>query len=38
MQAEPFEEFDVRPAGLSAYHLGNNGAALTLLEAWPLAA
>jgi hypothetical protein len=38
MQAEPFDEFDVRPAGLAVYHLGNNGTARTLLKSWPLVA
>jgi 2'-5' RNA ligase len=38
MQAEPFDAFDVHPAGLAVYHLGNNGTARTLLKSWPLAA
>jgi hypothetical protein len=38
MQAEPFDEFDVHPAGLAVYQLGNNGTARTLLKAWPLSA
>jgi hypothetical protein len=36
MQAEPFAEFDVRPAGLAIYQLGNNGTARALLKSWPL--
>jgi hypothetical protein len=36
MQAEPFDEFDVRPVGLAVYVLGNNGTARTRLKAWPL--
>jgi hypothetical protein len=36
IQAEPFEAFDVHPAGLAIYHLGNNGTARTRLQAWPM--
>ena len=36
MQAEPFKEFDVHPAGLAVSQLGNTGTARTLLKAWPL--
>ena len=36
MQAEPFDAFDVHPAGLAVYQLGNNGTARTRLKAWPL--
>ena len=36
MQAETFQEFDVHPAGLAVYQLGNNGTARELLKAWPL--
>jgi hypothetical protein len=36
MQAEPFDEFDVHPASLAVYHLGNNGTARTQLQSWPL--
>ena len=36
MQAEPFDEFDVRPVGLAVYQLGNNGTARAGLKAWPL--
>ena len=36
MQAEPFDEFDVRPVGLAVYQLGNNGTARARLKAWPL--
>jgi 2'-5' RNA ligase superfamily protein len=32
IQAEPFDAFDVRPAGLAVYRLGNNGTARTLLR------
>jgi hypothetical protein len=38
MQAETFDEFDVHPAGLAVYQLGNNGTARALLKAWPLSA
>jgi hypothetical protein len=38
MQAEPFDAFDVRPAGLAVYHLGNNGTARTLLKSWSFTA
>ena len=38
IQAEPFDAFDVRPAGLAVYQLGNNGTARTLLRSWPLTA
>ena len=38
IQAEPFDAFDVRPAGLAVYQLGNNGTARTLLRFWPLTA
>ena len=37
IEAEPFDEFDVRPASISVYHLGNNGTARNELKAWPLA-
>jgi 2'-5' RNA ligase superfamily len=37
IRAEPFEAFDVLPAGLAIYHLGNNGTARTRLQAWPIA-
>jgi hypothetical protein len=36
IQGEPFEAFDVHPAGLAVYHLGNNGTARTRLQAWPM--
>jgi len=36
MQAEPFDAFDVHPAGLAVYQLGNNGTARTRLKEWPL--
>jgi hypothetical protein len=38
MQAEPFAEFDVHPAGLAVFQLGNNGTARAQLKAWPLGA
>ena len=36
IEAEPFEEFDVHPASLAVYHLGNSGAARQVLREWPL--
>ena len=36
MQAETFDEFDVHPAGLAVYQLGNNGTARAELRAWPM--
>jgi hypothetical protein len=35
IEAEPFEPFAVRPASVAVYHLGNNGTARKLLQAWP---
>ena len=32
IEAEPFEEFYVQPASVAVYHLGNIGAARTLLR------
>lgn len=34
IEAEPFDAFDVHPAGVAVYHLGNNGTARQLLKAW----
>ena len=36
MQAETFDEFDVHPAGLAVFQLGNNGTARSRFKAWPL--
>ena len=36
IEAEPFDAFDVHPAGVAVYHLGNNGTARKLLKAWPI--
>jgi hypothetical protein len=36
MQAEPFDAFDVHPAALAVYHLGNNGTARAQLKTWSL--
>jgi len=36
IEAEPFDPFAVRPAGVAVYHLGNNGTARTQLHEWPL--
>jgi hypothetical protein len=36
IEAEPFDAFDVHPASISVYHLGNNGTARKLLKTWPL--
>jgi hypothetical protein len=36
VEAEPFDAFPVRPAGLAVYHLGNYGTARTKLKAWTL--
>ncbi|MEU8793739.1 hypothetical protein [Streptomyces sp. NPDC048643] len=35
-QSEPFDAFDVHPAALAVYQLGDNGTARTLLTSWPL--
>jgi 2'-5' RNA ligase len=32
----PFDAFDVHPASVAVYHLGNNGTARRQLKAWPL--
>lgn len=34
IEAEPLDPFDVHPASVSVYHLGNNGTARTELKAW----
>jgi hypothetical protein len=36
IEAEPFEAFEVHPASVAVYHLGNNGTARKLLKAWPV--
>lgn len=38
IEAEPFDAFDVHPASVAVYHLGDSGAARKQLKAWPLAA
>ncbi len=38
IEAEPFGPFDVHPASVAVYHLGNSGAARTLLREWSLLA
>jgi hypothetical protein len=35
IEAEPFEAFAVKPAGVAVYHLGNNGTARQLLKSLP---
>ena len=35
IEAEPFEAFAVKPAGVAIYHLGNNGTARELLKSLP---
>jgi hypothetical protein len=34
IEAEPFDAFEVHPANVAVYHLGNNGTARKLLKAW----
>ncbi|MFI5665531.1 hypothetical protein [Streptomyces sp. NPDC051704] len=36
IEAEPFDAFTVRPSAVSAYRLGNSGAARELLRTWPI--
>jgi hypothetical protein len=36
IEAEPFDAFDVHPAAVAIYQLGNSGAARKLLKRWPL--
>ena len=36
IEAEPFDAFTVRAAGVAVYHLGNNGTARGLLKDWPV--
>src|SRR5262249_32018874 len=36
IEAEPFDAFDVRPAAVAIYRLGNSGAARELLTSWPV--
>jgi hypothetical protein len=38
IEAEPFDAFDVHPASVAVYHLGNSGAARTQLKGWSLLA
>ncbi len=34
IEAEPFDAFEVHPANVAVYHLGNNGTARKLLKGW----
>jgi len=36
IEAEPFTAFEIHPASIAVYHLGNNGTARTELKAWPI--
>lgn len=36
IETAPFDAFNVHPASVAVYHLGNNGTARQLLKAWPL--
>jgi hypothetical protein len=36
IEAQPFDAFDVHPTSIAVYHLGNSGAARTLLKEWEL--
>ncbi len=36
IEAEPFDAFEVHPAGVAVYHLGNNGTARKILKDWAL--
>lgn len=36
IEAEPFDAFDIQPASLAVYQLGNNGTARSLLKTWPI--
>ena len=36
IEAEPFDAFDVHPAAVAVYQLGNSGAARKLLETWSI--
>jgi hypothetical protein len=36
IEAEPFDAFDVHPAAVAVYQLGNSGAARKLLNTWPI--
>jgi hypothetical protein len=36
IEAEPFNAFDIHPASVAVYHLGNNGTARKLLKSWPV--
>jgi hypothetical protein len=35
IEAEPFDAFDIHPANIAVYQLGNNGTARKLLKSWP---
>ena len=35
IEAEPFNAFDIQPANIAVYQLGNNGTARKLLKSWP---
>ncbi|WP_331738868.1 hypothetical protein [Streptomyces sp. NBC_01276] len=36
IESEPFDAFDVHPAAVAVYQLGNSGAARKLLKTWPI--
>ena len=36
IEAAAFDAFDVHPASVAVFHLGNNGTARQLLKSWPL--
>jgi hypothetical protein len=36
IEAEPFDAFEIQPANLAVYQLGNNGTARKLLKTWPI--
>jgi hypothetical protein len=38
IEAEPFQPLTFSPAGISAYHLGNNGTAAKRLKSWTVSA
>lgn len=35
IEGEPFDAFDIQPANIAVYQLGNNGTARKLLKGWP---
>ena len=35
IEAEPFDAFDIQPASIAVYQLGNHGTARKLLKSWP---